>query len=511
MSNKTAYSRRHFLAGAAAVGGVVTAEIMSVPVSHAQTAAKQPVWDAEADVVVIGSGMAGVIAAITAIDKGASVLMLEKMPVLGGNSNFITYIAAPGCALQKKHGIEDSPELHLKDMHKLGEGINHVELTRVVPYEVNASLELALKYGAPHGMQLKDKVTLNGGHSRPRCVVTENGIGKGFLAPLYEALKQSGKGKILTKCKVDSFIMNEEGVVVGVNARSSYTFNKTLRSDDKENTTGMPVRIRAEKAVIVASGGYSYDLDFRTMEQPLLGEYVKMQTWKGATGGVLRALMATGARGVHLTVRRVAFPVGELDTRWCCMVNPTDSQRIVNESLGRDQVASAILNCMDKNRGRPPIGIYDATTVTKVYDYKQRIGDELDKGTAFKFDSLAELAAKYGMDMKALQETLNTYNAAVDAGKDTVFGKSFETLQEGKLLQAPFYAVEFMPRPSTNPGGIAINAKGQVLHVLNDKPIPHLYAAGEVTGGVHGANQLASSYSSDCLAYGRIAVEQALS
>jgi len=217
-------SRRNFLktaGGAAAVAGLA---ISGAPLLTGQAEAACDAWpkkwDETYDVVVIGSGFAGLAAAIEAKNAGANVVVLEKMPVHGGNSiiNGGDFCAA-GTKMQKENGVEDSPELLLKDMLRAGMYLNHPELAKTVAYGSKDALEWTESY---LGCQYK-KLNFHGGHSVKRAHGTINQSGSEVVNKELAKAKEIGV-KIQTRTKLVKFLSNKEGRIVGMEVLKGYKF-----------------------------------------------------------------------------------------------------------------------------------------------------------------------------------------------------------------------------------------------------------------------------------------------
>ena len=234
-------NRRTFLSGSVAAGA---AALFGTEAAHAAGAVKLPTkWDETADVVIVGSGFAGLAAAIEAKKAGASVVVLEKMATVGGNSIINGGIlTATGCPQQKKHGIKDSPELLAHDMLVAGLYLNNPEKVKLVAdnalsnYEWTVN-ELGVEYNP-------DAIGQEGGHSVPRYVFTKNGSGSGIVSKEVEKLEKLGV-KVRTRTYVKHVLRDDTGRVLGLEVLEGYRFPKT--------GTGKTKFIRAKKAVILAT------------------------------------------------------------------------------------------------------------------------------------------------------------------------------------------------------------------------------------------------------------------
>ena len=495
-------SRRGFLkkAGGAAAGVGLAASGLMFSGKPAQAAEVPKKWDKEYDVVVIGSGFAGLAAAIDAKTAGASVIVLEKMPVPGGNSIINGgLMAAAGTPLQKKEGIEDSPELMMKDTLKAGLYMNHPELARIFVDDSAAAVEWTIKLGAKY----KDRVTHLGGHTVPRSYYTTNSSGAGIVRPMLKKVKEMGI-PLQKKTLLENLIMDGDKGVVGVKVREKYAFPK--------KDSGKVVYIKAKKGVVMASGGFANDVAFRTIQDPKLDKSVDCTNHPGATAESLLEAFRCGATPVQVSWIQLgpwgcpdekgmgigyifaisgAFPFG-------VMVDPKDGKRFVNELANRKIRADAILKT-----GHYAIGVADQNGVK----YTAKLDKMLERGIVKKFNTLDELAAYYKIDKKGLEKTVKDYNSYVKNGDDKEFGKPLRKSAK-PIATAPFYGMRLWPKAHHTMGGLQINPKAQVLD-LTGEPIKGLYAAGEITGGVHGAVRLGSNATTDCIVFGRIAGQNA--
>lgn len=257
---KTTPSRRSFLKLAAAC---TAPAFGSLAFAAPQTQQK---FDKVADVIVIGSGFAGLAAALEAKEKGASVMLLEKMPAYGGNSAINGgAFAVAGSPLQEKEGIKDSPELMLQDMIKSGRGLSHVDLLKNIVYGTRPAFDFTVKYGVKY----KPFVQHFGGHSVPRIMQTVESTGGGITRPLVEAAKNLGVDMHLG-CAVTDLILNNEGRVIGVKVLE--------RHDYRKENSGVPQVYGARKGVVAATGGFSQNVAFRMQQDPTLGRTLNPPT-----------------------------------------------------------------------------------------------------------------------------------------------------------------------------------------------------------------------------------------
>jgi len=458
-------------------------------------------WHEETDVIIVGSGFAGLAAAIEAKNAGSSAVILEKMKNCGGNSIISDgLISAAGSPIQDKEGIGDSPELMVKDMLKAGLGLNHVHLARIVAERSNETVQWTMN---DLGVKYKERVDQLGGHSVPRGYTTFNHSGSAIVRKQLARIKEMGI-EVRTQMFLKRLI-KDEGRVKGIEIRDGYVFPKT--------ESGRVKYIKARKAVILATGGFGNDVFFRAVQDPRLTKDIGTTNKRGATAEALKEAMRIGGTPVQLSWIQLGpwtspdekmYGVGPIFAGYVVfpygvMVDPTTGRRFVNELADRKIRADAILNI-----GKPCIGIADTEGIRQ----SGKVIDKcLKRDVVKKFDKVERLAAAYNMPVRALKEAVKRYNSSVESENDEEFDKPI--LKGAKPLRhPPYYGVRLWPKVHYTMGGIQINARAQVID-LAQQPIKGLYAAGEVTGGVHGACRLGSCAIPECLVFGRIAGKNA--
>lgn len=482
-------SRRSFVAGAAAAAalsaGAVSALASEAADKKAKSSAKADSAASaevagEYDVVVVGEGGAGMCAAIAAIEEGAKkVVILEKEEVAGGNTNFSSSgMNAAFTKYQQAAGIEDSVDLFISDTIKGGKNWNNAELVKQMCDDSAAAIDWVTE----HGLELSD-VTTMGGASVARChrPADKKAIGT-ELVPALEAAAQEKGVEILQGVKADSLTVTD-GKVDGVVATGA---------------DGKQVLYKAG-AVVLATGGFGANFDLIKEYRPDLADYVTTNK-KGTQGDGMVMAQKIGANLIqmsqiqtHPTVyQENGALIGEAVRGGGGILINNAGDRFFNEMGTRDAVSAAELAQPD---GKVWVfydqTLFDANSVCKNYDAL---------GMSVKYDTLDALAADLGFDVAELQATLDAYNAAVaDGGASDPFGRT--TGLVAPLDTAPFYVIPVGPGIHHCMGGIYVNIDGQALTIEGD-PIPGLYAAGEVTGGLHGANRLGGNAVCDIVVNG---------
>lgn len=444
--------------------------------------------DSECDIVIIGAGGAGLTAATEAASKGAKVLVLEKMAIVGGNSNFSTGgINACYTKEQERLGIKDSKEVFYNDTMRGGQYLNDPNLVRTL---IDNSAAMVEWLQTPMiGADLSD-VGAFGGATNKRIHRPKGGGAIGaHLIPLLQkaALKQGAEIRLNNKV-ID--ILSNNGRACGV----------------KVAYAGGEYTVRA-KAVIVATGGFGANPEMIEFYQASLAGFATTNH-KGATGDAFKMVEKFDAQLIQMeqiqihptVVKGTGIMITEaVRGNGAILVNKA-GRRFVNEMETRDIVSAAVL----KNPERSAYLIFDQN----VRDSLKAIETYAKQNLLSEGATLLELSRMIAVDAVALEYTIDEYNKAVLAKKDTEFGRNPESM-ERTISTPPFYAIEIEPAIHHTMGGLKINTKAQVLNKLN-LPVPGLFAAGEVTGGVHGAQRLGGNAVADICIFGKIAADSAL-
>ena len=364
-------------------------------------------WDETADVVIVGSGFAGLAAAYEAKKAGASVVILEKMRVAGGNSSINGGIlAVPGSPLQAKFGIKDSPELMAKDMIKAGDAMNHPDKVKAL---CEAAVETYRWTVDELGVQYQDKnIKQEGGHSVPRSLFTINGSGSEIVNKELAALEKLGV-KPRLRTLMEEIIVNDEGRVVGVKIREGFRF--------PDKNSGRVKYLAAKRAVVLCYGGFSADSAFRRIYDPKLTDKFDTTNQPGTTSEGWRAAMSIGAHVIQADQIQIlpqtspdekGFGIGFAWSGHVSMfgvwVDASTGKRFVNELANRKVRSLAILDKL--NQGHDCLAIGDAGTAATFEEIRPgMLKRQLERGVVFKFDTLEALAAKFKVPVDALKPT----------------------------------------------------------------------------------------------------------
>ena len=448
------------------------------------------------DVVVIGAGGAGFSAAITAKNAGANVVLLEKMPAVGGNS--LISGAEMNVAknwVQPKLGInDDSPELHAQDTFKGGDGKGDMKVINVMTHEALDAAKWCRDY---LGVRFEDdNLFFFGGHSRKRALIPIGHTGTEFIAKFQAKADELGI-PVITNMKAEELIKDKDGRVVGVKATmdgSEYTFN-------------------AKGGVVLATGGFGANPEMVKKYNPKIDERFKTTDAPGTTGEALYMAERAGAQLVnmgYIQTYPICAPISgaiELiaDARFdgAIMLNQ-EGKRFVEELQRRDVLSEAILN----QTGRycwvlwnDKIGSISNTVKAHANEYEAFT----KQGVMTTCDDLKCIADFTKIPFDQLQKTVKRVSDMAGKGNDKDFNhrSGLVDMQQGK-----YYVIKAVPSTHHTMGGVRINEKAEAL-TAEGKVIPGLWAAGEVTGVTHGTNRLGGNAYTDIIVFGRIAGEAA--
>ena len=483
----------------------------------------------DADVVVVGAGGAGMTAAITAAAEGKNVVILESQSMVGGNSVRATGGMNAGKTVYQDEnefgesaGVEktlktaaekyadnetitalaktvseqwaayqanptgyfDSVELMELDTMIGGKGINDPELVETLC----ANSADAIDWLDEHGITLHD-VSSFGGASVKRIHRPVNAEGKtvsvgSYMIPLLEENCEKAGVQILLNTTANEILTDANGAAAGIKATGS---------------TGETVTVNA-KAVVLTTGGFGANLDMVVKYKPELKGFMTTNA-AGIQGQGIEMAEAIGAATVDMDQIQI-HPTVEANTAaliteglrgdGAVLIN-AEGKRFIDEVGTRDVVSAAEI---------AQTGSYSWLVVDQaMVDASSVIQGYIKKGYTVTGATYEELGKAMGVDAAAFAETMEKWNGYVEAKNDPDFGR---TSFANPLNTAPYYAVKVTAGVHHTMGGLKINANTEVLNEKGEV-IPGLFAAGEVTGGVHGANRLGGNAVADFTVFGRIA------
>ena len=483
----------------------------------------------DADVVVVGAGGAGMTAAITAAAEGKSVVILESQSMVGGNSVRATGGMNAGKTVYQDEnefgesaGVEktlktaaekyadnetitalaktvseqwaayqanptgyfDSVELMELDTMIGGKGINDPELVETLC----ANSADAIDWLDEHGITLHN-VSSFGGASVKRIHRPVNAEGKtvsvgSYMIPLLEENCEKAGVKMMLDTTATEILTDANGAAVGVKATGA---------------SGETVTVNA-KAVVLATGGFGANLDMVVKYKPELKGFMTTNA-PGIQGQGIEMAQAIGAATVDMDQIQI-HPTVEANTAaliteglrgdGAVLIN-AEGKRFIDEVGTRDVVSAAEI---------AQTGSYSWLVVDQaMVDASSVIQGYIKKGYTVTGATYEELGKAMGVDAAAFAETMDKWNGYVEAKNDPDFGR---TSFANPLNTAPYYAVKVTAGVHHTMGGLKINANTEVLNEKGEV-IPGLFAAGEVTGGVHGANRLGGNAVADFTVFGRIA------
>ncbi|HWR24309.1 MAG TPA: flavocytochrome c [Feifaniaceae bacterium] len=452
----------------------------------------------EADVVVIGAGGAGLAAAVQANQDGASVIVIEKQSSIGGNT-----ILSGGAFNAVRDGSEeaiandDSVQKHYEQTLQGGDNEGDPELVRTLVENAYDGLEWLKSLG----MEFKEGVFTVTGGLWPRAHKPVEPVGTGFFKTYQKYVDEHENIDILLNTKADGLIVDGTGRVAGVKATGE---------------TGNAITLNAKKAVILATGGFAKNVEMRMKYDTIWGnlsEDVQSTNHPGATGDGIVMAEAVGAQLIQMGYIQL-LPLGdpatgslsgniELDVERRIFVNK-NGDRFVNEGGRRDDMTKALFEQPDHMMWIV-LDSHCYPTGEEKNNFNETANQLVAEGRAFKGETVEELAKAINVPAENLKKALDDFNAHVKTKEPDAFGR---TLYSDPIDQGPFYAAARVPTVHHTMGGVKINKEAQVINA-GGEIIPGLYAAGEVTGGIHGTNRLGGNALADILVFGRIAGKNA--
>lgn len=437
------------------------------------------------DVIIVGAGGAGLAAAIEAYDNGAQPVVLEKMPIVRGNTKGASAgMNAAETIFQKKEGIHDSKDAFFEETLKGGKYTNNKELLR---YFVDHSAD-AIKWLADLGMRLSNLTQVGGMEvKRTHRPADGSAVGNYLVTGLLKNIKDRNI-PIFVNAKVEGLI-EDDGSVKGVNVSFDGSSERTIYS----------------KAVVVTTGGFGANKELVAKYLPNSSRLVSTN-YPGATGDSIKMFENLGAELIDLEYIQI-HPSVHKETRFLlteairgegAILLDQNGERFCNEMDTRDVVSAAIMKLKEQSAYL----LFDAGVKQRV----PAINFYLAKGIVEQGKSIEKLAQKLYISKENLHDTVINWNEAVQKNKDEIFKR--KTAMENDLSSAPYYAINITPGVHHTMGGVKINKNTEVLR-KDQTTIKGVYAAGEVAGGLHGSNRIGGNAIAEIIVFGRQAGKQA--
>lgn len=451
----------------------------------------------QTQLLVAGGGLAGFAAALEAAQRGARVLLLEKMGEIGGSSAMSGgCMAFAGTDLQQAAGVADSDELLRRDLIEVGQHDNDPAL---VDAYVSHQLE-TYRWLREQGVQFSPSLESSSGQSVPRVHTVDPAD---MVRTLAARCRETGRVTVLMSTRA----------------------KRLLRHDDASPVTGVlsegpegELEIHAHAGVLLASGGFCRNAALVNRFAPQYAEAV----FVGGEGNVGDGLLMAWKLGADL--RDMAYikgtfgkhPTDSHNNHSCLAVYKgaiavnQEGRRFVDESISYKLLGDAVM----RQPYHTGYQIFDQP-IFESGDDRVRIldfGRRMEEGLIVKADTLEALARQIEVPWDTLRETIDRYNQAVDAGNDPEFGRDALVHHQGSLRridQGPFYAYPSTAAVFGTYCGLRVDTSMRVIDVF-DEPIPALFAAGEVVGGFHGGAYMTGSALGKAAVFGRLAARSAV-
>lgn len=448
----------------------------------------------QSQVLIVGGGGAGFAAAIEAIQQGfTNVQIIEKMPFGGGNTRMSGgEFAIPNNALQQKKGIEDSDELFFQDIYAGGGYLGKPELIQQIVDHSHENLDWLMSMG----VQYKDTLSWYGGHSVARTL-WPIGDGSAYIDTLIQKAINLGV-KVDYNTRATHFIQNELGQVVGV---------KAIYNNEEIDYT-------AENGVILTTGGFSANIEMRQKydtQWNKLDESIPTTNSPAIVGDGIVMADEINANLIGMEYIQL-YPINNPATgnyyymdyariiSNAILINE-NGLRFVDEKETRDNIARAIINQPNSTA----FELISQKTIEELgldQEYTDELLRGIDQGVIVQ-GTLKECAAHFDIPYQTLCNTVDHYNKMAQMGLDEDYHR---TQQLAPLPEGEYLMFSSIVSVHHTMGGVEINEKAEVLD-KNGQVIDHLYAAGEVTGGIHGNNRLGTLSIPDTVTFGRIAAQ----
>lgn len=425
------------------------------------------------DVIVIGSGLAGLCAGITSAENGAKTLIVEKLDITGGTSRYSFGEYAACCSnFQKKQNIDDDYDIFKKDILSCG-CINNLKLVDILIKNSSFAFNKLIKWGAEY-----NKTPFKAdGHSVRRCHQPVYNLYTNVIIPLTSYFKRLNNTYMITN-------YNANGIIFENNRAKAVTNGETI--------------YKAEKGIIFAAGGFAADVSFLG-DKYINYKNIPTSVSSGADSKTLEMIMNYNAAVCDLEYLRFGSSVAYNDIEKGILINRDTSKRFISETSARIDLMDTIINqCL-----LWPVLIVDSKIFSNMVNEK-KFDIAFSKGEIMQFPSIKELSDFYNLDINLLSETIDNYNNFVLNRSDKEFNKIFDNNNALTIETPPFYTNILFPLLTYTQGGVVINEHAQILD-NNGNIMCGLYACGEFTGGVHGKTRLTCCSTTECAVFGIIA------
>uniref|UniRef100_A0A7R9WDF6 Cytochrome b5 heme-binding domain-containing protein n=1 Tax=Pseudictyota dubia TaxID=2749911 RepID=A0A7R9WDF6_9STRA len=467
------------------------------------------------DAVVVGSGLAGLAAALNILDRGGRVVIVEKEHRLGGNSNKASSGINGCCPPEEGIDTHDTQEIFRNDTIKsAGEAAQLPLIDALVENSASAVVWLRERVGVDLSL-----LAQLGGHGRKRTHRPKNGmVGAEIIYGMQKAVREyekKGSAKILVDTKVTGLVQDDDGRVVGVDVE----YNRGEES--------RPTRLTATN-VVLATGGFASDRNPGSYLDQYRPELMRFPATAGdfSTGDGVALATALGAGTINMDKIQI-HPTG-----WVDPSDPSNPTKVLAAELMRG-VGGVLLNSRgerfcnelgtrayvtDKMLSHHPkyaeTGVWDDGAEIPTFslvlsssaadDGRKHVSHYTHKKLLTEIQGVTALAEWMGVNVETVRSTLEGYRRAAASGEDEWGKTTFRGVPSSDLDNETFYAGTVVPVLHYCMGGVTIDPEGNVLDGESGKPIPGLHAAGEVSGGVHGVNRLAGNSLLECTVYGTI-------
>lgn len=443
-------------------------------------------WTRTFDVIVAGGGGAGLAAAVSAAQNKASVLLVEKMPMLGGDTLRSTgYLSCVEPRRQQLNGVRDSQELHYRQTMRSGQNRGNPHLVRTMVREAPETVAWLEELG----VVFQDAVYEIYGSDYRRCLKPLLPRGSAYVRALSQKAAALGV-HVLLETPLTDLCLDESARAVGILTRNAR---------DKSAAFG------ARRGIVLATGGFGANREMVARHAPVLAG-LPTDNSPGSTGDVLLAAPRHGIalEGLEYVECVAGNPPGR--KTHARLFLPADfvlvneqGARFVEEDALRVELTKAILN----QSNRRCFTVFDQQGVDRLDPISQKgLYQALVADEAWRADSLGELAGMMRVPVRRLENEIALYNSAAAQTDESGNGKC-SRVGCTPLVKPPFWAYEVGLTVHYTPGGLRINEQGLVMKT-DGSPVKALWAAGETTGSVHGVNRLGGNGLADAFTFGRL-------